>query len=558
MLKIYIAQQNYHIGNLSYNLQKIKNAIQDAESKGADLIVFSELSLTGYMPKDILERESFLNDVNQAIEELLKIKTSIGIIIGAPIKNIQLGQKKIYNAGLFIFQNVIQNIIHKSLLPTYDVFDESRYFESAKSWEIIQFKNYKIALTICEDIWNIDESNQMYAFQPMDKLIKFNPSVMINISASPFNYIQEQYRLSIIKKNVEKYNLPLIYCNAVGVHTSIVFDGTSIIMNNTNYQFTKLKSFAEDNKIVELNNEGLFNLDNIINYQDISNNFNIATQPAFNIEHVFKALVLGVQDYFNKMNFQKAIIGSSGGIDSAVTIAIASFALGSENVETILMPSIYSSKSSIEDAKELSKNLKTNSQIISIEPIYDAFLNQLAPVFNGLPFSVAEENLQSRIRGNLLMSIANKFNYILLNTSNKSELAMGYGTLYGDMAGGLSVLGDCYKMQVYALAEFINRDKIIIPINIIQKAPSAELRPNQKDSDSLPDYAILDKILFSLIEQNKTISEIVDDSISAELIQSVINIYLKQEFKRQQFCPILRISNKSFGEGRRIPIVAKY
>ena len=560
MLNIYLAQQNYHIGNLSYNLQKIKTAIEDAESKGVDLIVFSELCVTGYIPNDILLNKFFLEQTYKIIVEITKIKTNIGIIIGAPLENKNNGQKKIWNAGIFIFQNQIKKIIHKTLLPTYDVFDEARYFEPAKHWEIIEFKNHRIALTICEDIWNIDENKQIYALQPMDELIKLKPTVMINISASPFNYIQENDRFNIIRKNVLKYNLPIIYCNGVGAHSALIFDGASVVMDKTATYFKKLSYFKEENLIVLLDENS--NLKNIENYEIYTANhksiIDIAKNPDYNIQHIYEALVLGVRDYFNKMNFKKAIIGSSGGIDSAVTIAIAVQALGNENVETVLMPSMFSSTSSVEDAQLLSKNLKINYTIVSIEKMYHSFLQALAPIFGNLPFSLAEENLQSRIRGNILMSIANKFGYILLNTSNKSELAMGYGTLYGDMAGGLSVLGDCYKLQVYALANYINNLSEIIPTNIIDKAPSAELRPNQKDSDSLPDYEILDAILYQWIEQHKTMEEIIKSGISADTVQFVIQGFSKQEFKRQQFCPILRVSTKAFGEGRKIPIVAKY
>ena len=560
MLNIYLAQQNYHIGNLSYNLQKIKTAIEDAESKGVDLIVFSELCVTGYIPNDILLNNFFLEQTYKIIVEITKIKTNIGIIIGAPLENKNNGQKKIWNAGIFIFQNQIKKIIHKTLLPTYDVFDEARYFEPAKHWEIIEFKNHRIALTICEDIWNIDKNKQIYALQPMDELIKLKPTVMINISASPFNYIQENDRFNIIRKNVLKYNLPIIYCNGVGAHSALIFDGASVVMDKTATYFKKLSYFKEENLIVLLDENS--NLKNIESYEIYTANhksiIDIAKNPDYNIQHIYEALVLGVRDYFNKMNFKKAIIGSSGGIDSAVTIAIAVQALGNENVETVLMPSMFSSTSSVEDAQLLSKNLKINYTIVSIEKIYHSFLQALAPIFGNLPFSLAEENLQSRIRGNILMSIANKFGYILLNTSNKSELAMGYGTLYGDMAGGLSVLGDCYKLQVYALANYINNLSEIIPTNIIDKAPSAELRPNQKDSDSLPDYEILDAILYQWIEQHKTMEEIIKSGISADTVQFVIQGFSKQEFKRQQFCPILRVSTKAFGEGRKIPIVAKY
>lgn len=560
MLNIYIAQQNYHIGNLPYNLQKIKDAIEDAENKGVDLIVFSELCVTGYIPNDILLSPFFLEQTYHTIVEITKIKTNVGIIIGAPLENKNNGQKKSWNGGIFIHQNQIKKIIHKTLLPTYDVFDEARYFEPATHWEIIEFKNHRIALTICEDIWNIDENQQIYALQPMDELIKLNPTVMINISASPFNYIQENDRFNIIRKNVLKYNLPIIYCNTVGANSALIFDGASVVMDKTATYFKKLSYFKEQHLMISLDENS--HLKNIENYEIFSTNhlkiLDIAKNPNYNIKHIFEALVLGVRDYFKKMNFKKAIIGSSGGIDSAVTIAIAVQALGNENVETVLMPSMYSSTSSVEDAILLSKNLNINYSIVAIEKIYHAFLQELSPLFGNLPFSLAEENLQSRIRGNILMSLANKFGYILLNTSNKSELAMGYGTLYGDMAGGLSVLGDCYKLQVYALANYINNSAEIIPINIISKAPSAELRPNQKDSDSLPDYVILDSILYQWIDQNKTMEDIIKSGIPTETVRFVIDGFSKQEFKRQQFCPILRVSTKAFGEGRKIPIVAKY
>jgi NAD+ synthase (glutamine-hydrolysing) len=558
-MKIFLAQQNYHIGNFESNTNKIIEAIQEAKSNQGDLIVFSELCICVYPPRDFLYFNDFIEKCLQSIELICKESNGIAVLIGAPQKNPNKLGKDLFNAAYFLFDGKIQQVIQKTCLPTYDVFDENRYFEPATSWNLIHFKGKKIAVTICEDIWNIDE-NPLYKICPMDMMINQQPDLMINLSASPFDYTHQEDRLSIIKANVLKYGIPMFYCNAVGSQTEIVFDGGSIVMDENAHVCGQLKSFESDLKSFTLNDDNSIVVENSIENIPILDQqlFPENLKPNLNIDLIYKALVLGIKDYFSKMGFKKAILGSSGGIDSAVTLAIAVDALGKENVTAVLMPSAFSSTHSVDDAVQLSKNLENPYHVISIQQINDAFLTELNPLFSGTPFGIAEENIQSRSRGNLLMAIANKFGFILLNTSNKSELATGYGTLYGDMAGGIGVLGDCYKMQVYALADYINRNQEIIPNNIITKAPSAELRPNQKDSDSLPDYVVLDNILYQYIEHVKGPQEIKNLGYDSALVDRILKMVNVNEYKRNQFCPIIRVSSKAFGVGRRMPIVGKY
>jgi len=558
-MKISIAQQNYHIGNFEQNTDKILGAIQEAKKQGADLILFSEMSVCGYPVRDFVEFNDFINKCYDSIERIKKAADTIGVLIGSPARNPNKKGKDLFNAAFFLYEQQIVAEIHKTLLPTYDVFDENRYFEPADDWKVISFKGKKLAITICEDIWNLGD-NPLYRICPMDKMMDQQPDILLNLSASPFDYTHDEDRKATIKANVIKYKKPLFYCNAVGSQTEIVFDGGSFVFDKDANLCGALPMFESALQTFECNEDGSINAPILEPAARVpSKELNPASLlPELNIDQVYKALVLGVKDYFNKMGFKRAILGSSGGIDSAVTLAIACDALGKENVHAILMPSPYSSEHSVNDAVQLSKNLDNPYDIIPIKEVYESFLGTLKPIFKDLPFSLAEENIQSRSRGNILMAIANKLGYVLLNTSNKSELATGYGTLYGDMAGGLGVLGDCYKLQVYALARYINRTNEIIPQNIINKAPSAELRPDQKDSDSLPAYELLDQILYQYIEKRADPATIKALGFDAALVDRTLKMVNTNEYKRNQFCPIIRISPKAFGVGRRVPIVAKY
>ena len=558
-MKILLAQQNYHIGNFESNTEKIIAAIKTAKNAKADLIVFSEMSICGYPARDFVEFNDFINKCYASIDEIKKHADTIGVIVGSPARNPNPKGKELFNAAFFLYEQKVIAEIHKTLLPTYDVFDEYRYFEPAYEWNVVEFKGKKLAITICEDIWNLG-NNPLYRICPMDILMEQSPDIMINLSASPFDYTHGEERIGVVRDNVLKYGLPMFYCNAVGSQTEIVFDGASLIFDKKGNLCKQLPSFSEAIEGVVLKEDGMIEEPIIAQHSALSDNKSglFSLNETLNIDQIYSALILGIKDYFAKMGFTKAILGSSGGIDSAVVLALACDALGSENVRAILMPSPYSTEHSVNDAVQLSKNLNNPYDIIRINEVYESFLTTLQPIFKDLPFSLAEENMQSRTRGNLLMAIANKFGYILLNTSNKSELSTGYGTLYGDMAGGLGVLGDCYKIQVYALARYINRDKEIIPENIITKAPSAELRPNQKDSDSLPDYEVLDKILFQYIEKRLGPTEIKAQGFDAATVDRAIKLVNMNEYKRNQFCPIIRVSPKAFGVGRRVPIVGKY
>jgi NAD+ synthase (glutamine-hydrolysing) len=558
-MKIFLAQQNYHIGNFESNTNKMIAAIREAKAQGGDLIMFSEMCVSGYPARDFVEFNDFIGKCYDAVHRIREEADTIGVLIGSPARNTSHKGKSLFNAAFFLYEKEIKAEIHKTLLPTYDVFDEYRYFEPAFDWKVVPFKGKRLAITICEDIWNLGD-NPLYRICPMDQLMEQQPDLMLNISASPFDYTHDEDRKSVIKANVVKYKIPMFYCNAIGSQTEVVFDGASLIFDKDANLCKALPMFKEAMESVVLLDNGMIDapiIEPASRMPDKELN-PLTLEPELNIAQVYDALLLGIRDYFTKMGFTKAILGSSGGIDSAVTLAIACDALGKENVHAILMPSPYSTGHSVDDAVALSKTLGNPYETIRIDDVYGSFLQTLKPIFKDLPFSLAEENIQSRTRGNLLMAIANKFGYILLNTSNKSELATGYGTLYGDMAGGLGVLGDCYKMQVYALAKYINREQEIIPGNIINKPPSAELRPGQKDSDSLPDYAVMDQILYQYIEKRFGPEEIKLQGFDAALVDRTLKMVNTNEYKRNQFCPIIRVSPKAFGVGRRVPIVGKY
>jgi len=549
-MKFTVAQLNYHIGNFSGNKNLICSAIRKAKSEGSDLIVFSELCIPGYPPLDLLDRFDFIEKCNQTVLEIARECTGIAAIVGSPTINKKPEGKKLFNSALLLSEGEILFSANKALLPTYDIFDEYRYFEPEKQFSVFQFKGLKIALTICEDLWdeqpfdNEFEKTRLYTISPMEELSKQNPDVIVNIAASPFSYSKIEAKENIFISKALKYKIPVISVNQTGAQTELIFDGASILVNNKGEIFRQLPFFEE---IVET-----------YSFDDLNSGSIGGPDTTETIALIFKALVMGLHDYFNKTGLTKSIIGLSGGIDSAICLCLAVEALGNENVRALLMPSRYSSDHSVTDAVALANTLRVHYDIINIEKPFTAFEEVLAPAFIGLSPDVTEENIQARIRAVLLMAISNKYGCILLNTSNKSEASVGYGTLYGDMSGGLSLIGDVYKTDVYRLARYINRNKEIIPDNIIRKLPSAELRPDQFDTDSLPDYKILDSILYQYIELQKPAERIIKDGADRDTVLKVIRMINFNEYKRYQAPPVLRISSKAFGAGRRMPLVARY
>jgi NAD+ synthase (glutamine-hydrolysing) len=547
-MKVALAQLNYIIGDFEGNADKIIRNIEKARNQGADMVVFSELSVTGYYPHDLLEKKEFIEKAEETVRKIAGHCRGIAAIIGAPRINEYERGKNLFNSAYLLTDGEIRSVHNKTLLPTYDIFDEYRHFEPNSDFSIVEYKGEKIAVTICEDLWdeqptaNEFAKDKLYKVSPLEELAKYDPDFVVNISASPFSYNQESWRKDILMMKAKKYGLPVLYINQTGAQTELIFDGGSVFIDKKGDIIREMKYFEEDFIIVDTQNPG-----------------NKDLQPhTGNIEKIYDALILGIRDYFAKMGLKRATLGLSGGIDSAVTAVLAVRALGPENVRVLLMPSKYSSGHSLKDALRLAENLKIRYDIVNIQNAVDEFEKALSPLFNATARGVTEENIQARTRGIYLMAISNKFGHILLNTSNKSESAVGYGTLYGDMNGGLAVLGDVYKSDVFKMARFINREREIIPENSIIKPPSAELRPNQKDTDSLPDYDILDGILFRFIELNQSPTEIAAHGFDPETVKRVIRMVNTNEYKRFQTPPILRISSKAFGFGRKMPLVARY
>jgi NAD+ synthase (glutamine-hydrolysing) len=543
-MKITLAQLNYHIGHFEANLAKMVDAIAQAKEEGADLIVFGELATCGYPPRDFLEFDEFIQRSDAAIADLCRHSEGIGIVLGAPDKNMDPRGKNLFNAVYLLSEGKVQYVQHKTLLPDYDIFDEYRYFEPAKRWGVAEYKGKRLALTVCEDIWDIGTSDPLYTVIPLDEMMQYNPDVIINVSASPFHYKQAEKRKKVVLENVLRYKIPLIYVNHCGAQTDLIFDGGSLIANSNGILVSEFPYFEECVRTVDLSS--------------LEEAKSTVGQPMDTSDAIRCALVTGVRDYFQKLDLKRAVLGLSGGIDSAVTAVIAAEALGAGNVTGLLMPSQYSSQHSVDDAVLLAQNLGMSHHIVGISPAFDILTAQLNPLFEGRPADVTEENIQARIRGIYNMAYANKFGAMLLNTTNKSEMAVGYGTLYGDLCGGLCVLGDVYKTQVYALAATINAREEIIPHNSIAKPPSAELRPGQLDTDSLPPYEILDAILYAYIEERKGPRQLKEAGYEEELIAKVLKLVNSNEFKRYQTAPILRVSQKAFGLGRRMPIAARY
>jgi NAD+ synthase (glutamine-hydrolysing) len=550
-MKITVAQLNYHIGNFERNKELICNAINKAKTEGSDLIIFSELCISGYPPLDLLDRPDFIEKCNLTVSLIAKECTGITAIVGSPTVNKKPEGKKLFNSALVLSEGRIIFSVNKALLPTYDIFDEYRYFEPGKQFSVFPFKGLKLAVTICEDLWdeqpfdNEFEKSRLYTVSPMEELAKQNPDMIINIAASPFSYSKTEIKENIFKLKAINYKIPVISVNQTGANTELIFDGASVIVNNNGEIIRQLPFFEE---AVET-----FLSDTVIS----STPFRQQTKPD-SINLIHKALVTGIHDYFVKTGLKSSILGLSGGIDSAVCLCLAVEALGNKNVRALLMPSRYSSDHSVNDAVALARNLNVRYDVINIENPFSAFEKELLLLFKGKDKDVTEENIQARVRAILLMAVSNKFGCILLNTSNKSEAAVGYGTLYGDMAGGLSVIGDVYKTDVYRLARFINRNGEVIPENTIIKLPSAELKPGQFDSDSLPDYNILDAILYQYIELQKPAERIISEGADRDTVYRVIQMINFNEYKRYQAPPVLRISSKAFGAGRRMPLAACY
>lgn len=550
-MKIALAQLNYIVGDFGFNRTLMLESIAEAHRNKVDLIIFSELSICGYPPLDLLERKAFIEKCIASIHTLAsEMPAEIGVIIGGPEMNDQKEGKLLFNSAYFLLNGEIRDTFRKSLLPTYDIFDEYRYFEPGKEFKVLEFKGKRIAVTVCEDLWDdqpVDNQfarSRLYTINPMQELMKCEPDLIVNIAASPFAFDRQRIKQGIFTSKAKKHGLPIFMVNQVGANTELIFEGGSMAVSPEGKVTHQLGFFENDYAEIVL--------------EDVIKAKSVVPELPDRIELMHDGLVLGIKDYFRKSGLTKATLGLSGGIDSAVTLALAEKALGYENLHVLLMPSRYSSDHSISDSEVMAGRLNVGYDIISIEELFKEFNVAMQPIFAGTQEDVTEENIQSRIRGVMLMALSNKHGHILLNTSNKSETAVGYGTLYGDMAGGLSVLGDVYKTDVYALARYINREEEIIPENIITKPPSAELRADQKDSDSLPDYDTLDSILEKYIERQMSDEDMIKEGYDPDTVKRVIRLVDNNEYKRYQTPPILRVSSKAFGVGRRIPLVGKY
>jgi NAD+ synthase (glutamine-hydrolysing) len=543
-LKISLAQINFTIGDFEGNTSKIADTLFTAKRAGIDLVVFSELSVCGYMPEDLLDFPWFIDKCEQSLEAVAESCQGISAIVGGVMRQSGVG-KQLQNVACFMQNGRIEKVIAKSLLPTYDVFSEARYFQAASSTEIIVVKDTKIGITICEDLWhhyNLFE----YERNPIEELVEQGAELIINPSASPYYVGKEELRNKVFQEQSLKYQVPIVHVNQVGMHTELLFDGRSKVYDSNGSKIISLPAYEEAKSSFQFEN------------QQIKTDGKTWVDFPKEIADLYHTLIFGIRDYFKKMGFTKAVLGSSGGIDSALVQTLASKALGAENVMAVLMPSKYSSEGSISDAIALSENLGNSYHVLPITDVHKAYEQTLVSLFQDTTVGLAEENIQARSRAILLMAISNKFGNILLNTSNKSEMAVGYSTLYGDLCGSLSVIGDVYKTKVYELCTYINQTTTIIPQNIIEKEPSAELRPDQKDSDSLPEYAVLDAILRLYIEEQRGLDEIIIEGYDPTMVQKIIEMVNRNEYKRYQAPPIIKVSSKSFGRGRSMPLVAKY
>jgi len=540
-MKIALCQIDPIIGNLDYNKQKILDGYKKAIEANAEIAIFPELALVGYPPLDLVEKLEFRKAVQKAANEIASKTTSVGLIFGTITEDDDKIGTDIHNSAVLCFDGKIQFVQHKTLIPNYDVFDEMRYFDSAKNVTVFDFNGEKLGISICEDIWNDEDYwyRRRYQKDPIQELLKQKATLLINISASPYSFGKREARKEMLSTLTKKDKIPLAYVCCVGAQTDLIFDGASMCFDNKG-NLVRVGKFYQEDFIL---------FDTQKSFEAINK-----CERSFE-EEVLDAMIFGLKEYCRKLGFKKVVIGLSGGMDSALVTYVAVKAIGKENVDVVLMPSKYSSEGSVKDSEELITKLGIQSENVSIQPVVDETLSQLNSIFNSEVKSITEENLQARIRGLYLMAYSNNYGHLLLTTGNKSEVAVGYCTLYGDMCGGLAVIADLYKTDVYRIANFINKNEEIIPQNIINKPPSAELKPNQKDQDTLPPYDLLDKILRMYLEENKEIDEInkvINDEV---LVRRVLRMVDINEFKRNQSAPALRVSSKSFGYGRRFPIV---
>ncbi len=538
-MKIGIGQINTTVGDLSGNLALARKAYLELAERGAEVIVFPELALCGYPPRDLLLKKRFGEDCSRVLTEFSNKTSSCPALIGFPEIRSTGANQSYYNSAALCFDGQVKQVFRKRLLPTYDVFDEDRYFASGKAPLHFIYANKKFAVSICEDLWNLD--GQLHEINPLEEIRELEPDFLLNLSASPWHEGKRKKRLSLLREVAHSVGCPVIYVNAIGGNDELVFDGASLSVHENGKVTNCSPSFSSSTQIFDFSSE---------NHQDF--------EPDDELESIRKALVLGLRDYARKSGFRKGLIGLSGGIDSAVTAALAVEALGKENVIGISLPSRISSEHSKDDARILAENLGITFHTLAIQKIVDSAEAELAPLFDGMEPDVTEENLQARSRGLLLMAVSNKLGALLLTTGNKSELAVGYCTLYGDMCGGLAVISDLPKTKVFELARHLNKDAERIPQNSIEKPPSAELRPDQMDSDSLPDYEVLDGILEGYVENNLSIDTLVKNGFEEETVRKIVGLVDRNEYKRKQAAPGLKVTPLAFGIGRRMPVVQKY
>ncbi|MGB0370787.1 MAG: NAD+ synthase [Opitutales bacterium] len=544
-MKIGLAQINTTVGDMPGNLQKMRESYAALVAGGAELVVFPELVVCGYPPRDLLFKTRFVPDIEETLGALAQEVKTVPSIVGTVLPNGDPSGRPFRNAVAWIADGEVKSYGYKSLLPTYDVFDEDRYFEPAEAPAIVEWQGKRIGLTICEDIWkhpDISTADRYHA-DPIKDLAERGVDLVINCSASPWHMEKDRFRIDLVKDAAKRASAPVVYCNAVGGNDELIFDGRSFAVSATGDILGKAEGFVEENLLVDLETVKLPQS---------------PEEGATSMDLLFEALTLGLRDYTHKCGFKKALIGLSGGIDSALTAAIAARALGKENVIGVSLPSAISSQHSRDDAADLAHNLGIRYESIPIATVVEAASGTLSPLFQGLAMDVTEENIQARTRGLLLMAMSNKFGALLLTTGNKSELAVGYCTLYGDMCGGLAVISDLPKTTVFELCRHINREHEIIPWNTINKPPSAELRPDQKDEDSLPPYDVLDAILYRYVEHGKSTSEIVADGFELDVVKDIVRKVDLNEYKRKQAAPGLKVTPLAFGVGRRIPIVQRY